>query len=476
MTNPAGKDDSERERAETSDAGYINAEVEPESFPSLTTESVGVDAAQLAGISNNVGSSVAEDATQEIPMDIDMPSESTVTVAALSGSVNPLETVSAQKAVADTKNEKENELLNEQKGDGDRQFETYVSADENNHHTEALLSVNPEGFGGGKPTQADGFNQSFSFDPNYGDGGDSGAEEEQVAFMKELENFFKERSWEFKPPKFYGEGLNCLKLWRTVTRLGGYDQVTSCKLWRQVGESFKPPKTCTTVSWSFRCFYEKALLEYEKHKVRTGELHVPISSFPEPTTVDNQGGGNQASGPGRARRDAAARAMQGWHSQRMLGNGEVGDPVIKDKVPISLIKREKNLKSTAAFKRKKSSSMERAAKVAHSKLGKPQADLMVVDVGSPADWVKINVRTMKDCFEVYALVPGLLREEVHVQSDPAGRLIISGEPEQPDNPWGVTPFKKVITLPSRIDPHQTSAVVTLHGQLFVRAPFEQVDL
>lgn len=36
-----------------------------------------------------------------------------------------------------------------------------------------------------------------------------------------------------------------------------------------------------------------------------------------------------ASGSGRARRDAAARAMQGWHSQRLLGNGEVGDPIIK---------------------------------------------------------------------------------------------------------------------------------------------------
>lgn len=66
----------------------------------------------------------------------------------------------------------------------------------------------------------------------------------------------------------------------------------------------------------------------------------------------------------------------------------------------------------------------------------------VVDVGPPADWVKINIRqtvcafkscslsflsvqiiyietdwywsvwVQKDCFEVYALVPGLLREEV----------------------------------------------------------------
>lgn len=42
-----------------------------------------------------------------------------------------------------------------------------------------------------------------------------------------------------------------------------------------------------------------------------------------------QVGGNQSSGSGRARRDAAARAMQGWHSQRLLGNGEVGDPIIK---------------------------------------------------------------------------------------------------------------------------------------------------
>lgn len=36
-------------------------------------------------------------------------------------------------------------------------------------------------------------------------------------------------------------------------------------------------------------------------------------------------------------------------------------------------------------------------------------------------------------------------------------------------------FDQVVSLPSRIDPHQTSAVVTLHGQLFVRVPFEQYD-
>lgn len=38
---------------------------------------------------------------------------------------------------------------------------------------------------------------------------------------------------------------------------------------------------------------------------------------------------NQAPGSGRARRDAAARAMQGWHAHRLLGSGEVADPIIK---------------------------------------------------------------------------------------------------------------------------------------------------
>lgn len=322
----------------------------------------------------------------------------------------------------------------------------------------------------------EGLNHCFLPDPDLGEGYDSGTEEEQAAFMNELANFFKEKGLEFKPPKFYGLGLNCLKLWRAVIRLGGYDTVTSCKLWRQVGESFKPPKTCTTVSWSFRCFYEKALLDYERHKVHGGELNVPVTPQGGPMTTENQVGSNQASGSGRARRDAAARAMQGWHSQRLLSNGEVGDAVIKDnRNSAPFQKREKQLKSLGVLKRKKSSSLDRAVKVAHPKVDNPQLrlDTMVDDVGPRADWVKINVQRTNECFEVYALVPGLLREEIHVQTDPAGRLVIAGKPEQPDNPWGVTPFKKIITLPSRIDPHQTSAVFTLHGQLFVRLPFEQ---
>uniref|UniRef100_J3LGF7 ARID domain-containing protein n=2 Tax=Oryza brachyantha TaxID=4533 RepID=J3LGF7_ORYBR len=310
-------------------------------------------------------------------------------------------------------------------------------------------------------------NQPVEPDP-FLDGDDSGTEEEQAAFMVELERFHREHGLEFKPPKFYGKGLNCLKLWRQVAHLGGHEQVTICKLWRQVGETFRPPKTCTTVSWSFRIFYEKALLEYEKYKVQTGQLQVPLSALPQPGGTNREIGMNQSSSA-RVRRDAAARAMHGWHAHRLLTNSIYGDQNLKEKesIPSS---------SRGVLKRKKASSPECAIKVSRTKINKSQDDSMVTDVGEPAEWVKINVRQTKDCFEIYALVPGLLREEVHVQSDPAGRLVITGDPEQPDNPWGITPFKKVVNLPLRIDPHQTSAVVTLHGQLFVRAPFGHADM
>ncbi|GER39284.1 ARID/BRIGHT DNA-binding domain-containing protein [Striga asiatica] len=309
---------------------------------------------------------------------------------------------------------------------------------------------------------------------------DNGTPEEQAAFMKMIESFYRERATDFKQPKFYGQPLNCLKLWRAVIRLGGYDRVTGSKLWRQVGESFHPPKTCTTVSWTFRIFYEKSLLEYEKHKIQSGELELPVDALNEASGADTEvGNGFQGAGSGRARRDSAARAMQGWHVQRLFDNGEVGEP---DKGISNTTKREKIVKAIGSLvferldlgplKHKRPSEVENPAKATRVEASK-QLATTVVDVGPPADWVKINVRQTKDSFEVYALVPGLLREEVRVQSDPAGRLVITGQPEQVDNPWGITPFKKVISLPSRIDPLQTSAVVSLHGRLFVRVPLEQ---
>uniref|UniRef100_A0A1J3CJK7 AT-rich interactive domain-containing protein 5 n=1 Tax=Noccaea caerulescens TaxID=107243 RepID=A0A1J3CJK7_NOCCA len=297
---------------------------------------------------------------------------------------------------------------------------------------------------------------------------EAGTREDQEGFIKEVEAFHKENFLEFKAPKFYGQPLNCLKLWRAVIKLGGYDVVTTSKLWRQVGESFHPPKTCTTVSWTFRIFYEKALLEYEKRLRQNGELNLPGALVPS-SGLEKEASSHQGSvGSGRARRDAAARAMQGWHAHRLLGSGEVTEPNVKDK-GLNSTPKQKNLKNIGVQKQKTPTGMDPALSHETDK----QSSAEVIDVGTPADWVKINVRETKDCFEIFALVPGLLREEVRVQSDPAGRLVIAGQPEQLDNPWGITPFKKIVNFPARIDPLHTSAVVSLHGRLFVRVPFEQ---
>uniref|UniRef100_A0A2P2KFP3 Uncharacterized protein MANES_05G129200 n=1 Tax=Rhizophora mucronata TaxID=61149 RepID=A0A2P2KFP3_RHIMU len=125
-------------------------------------------------------------------------------------------------------------------------------------------------------------------DIEMGEADESGTPEERAAFMKELETFHRDNALEFKPPKFYGEPLNCLKLWRAVIKLGGYEVVTASKLWRQVGESFHPPKTCTTVSWTFRIFYEKALLEYERHKRQNGELQLLGSPLHQSTSAEKE--------------------------------------------------------------------------------------------------------------------------------------------------------------------------------------------
>ncbi|KAM0041780.1 putative transcription factor & chromatin remodeling ARID family [Helianthus debilis subsp. tardiflorus] len=225
----------------------------------------------------------------------------------------------------------------------------------------------------------------------------AGTQKDQEIFAQEVDAVYREKGLEFKPPKFYGQPLNCLK---TVIKLGGYDRVTGSKLWRRVGEAFHPPKTCTTVSWTFRQFYEKALLEYERHKIQIGELEFPLSTvFPDAANVDNEANGHQTPGSGRARRDAAARAMQGWHAQRLLGFSE-------EKNSSSSPKRKKSLRSIGSIKQKRPSEMDYSVKAARTETSRQlrlnhrflsilSTQLVVTtiaDVGPPANWVKINVR------------------------------------------------------------------------------------
>ncbi|XP_015159542.1 AT-rich interactive domain-containing protein 5-like [Solanum tuberosum] len=180
---------------------------------------------------------------------------------------------------------------------------------------------------------------------------DEGSPEDQAAFIGKLGTFYREKAMELKLPKFYGHSLNCLKLWRSVIKLGGYDRVTRLKLWRQMGDSFNPPKTCTTVSWTFCGFYEKLLLPYERHRTQNGELQLPIAAPPVSWGVDNEGSDYQSSASGRVVRDSAARCRLGWQEQHLLGYGEVAEPIVKDRNANNMPKRAKSLKNSGKIVR-----------------------------------------------------------------------------------------------------------------------------
>ncbi|GMI74716.1 hypothetical protein HRI_001140900 [Hibiscus trionum] len=272
-------------------------------------------------------------------------------------------------------------------------------------------------------------------------------EEGRAAFVKDVEAFYKGNNLEFRLPKFYKKDLNLLKLWNAVIDLGGYAKVNSCKMWKHVGELFNPPKTCTTASLIFRHYYEKALLEYEKHKKPDLQPPPSVPSLVEPISVVSPlPDGTQAP-----------------------DNGEVCH-IIKDKSSSPAPKSDNQPKTSGSLKRKRPSAMERGAETRPS-FGR--FGTMLFDIGAPADNVTVKVKKTDNSYEVYALIPGCLPHEVNVESDPAGLfVVISGEPKVLDDPWGVASFKKVVRFPSRIDPSKTSAVVTERVQVYVCAPFE----
>ncbi|KAG5571937.1 hypothetical protein H5410_061703 [Solanum commersonii] len=246
---------------------------------------------------------------------------------------------------------------------------------------------------------------------------DEGSLKDQATFLVKLGRFYREKAMKFKPPKFYGHHLNFLKLWRSMIRLGGYDPI---------------------------------LLQYKRDRTQNRELQLPIALPPGFLGVDNEGSGYQISTSGRAVRDSDARCRLGWKEQHLLGYGEVAEPIVKDTSAYNTPKHAKSIKTSGSIKNRGQNEVEHPMKAAETETSK-QLDIQVVDVGPLVDWVQ-------------------------VQSDPAGRLVITGQPNQLNNLWGVPVFKNVVTLPARIDQLRINAIVGLHGCLHVHVPFGQQNL
>jgi hypothetical protein len=63
-------------------------------------------------------------------------------------------------------------------------------------------------------------------------------------------------------PVLGGKRLDLLKIYKTVLEAGGYEQVTLHRGWKQVGDPFHFPATCTNSAYSLKSFYTKYLVNF----------------------------------------------------------------------------------------------------------------------------------------------------------------------------------------------------------------------
>ncbi len=73
-------------------------------------------------------------------------------------------------------------------------------------------------------------------------------------------------------------------------------------------------------------------------------------------------------------------------------------------------------------------------------------------------------------FEILCLMPGFMIDEVSIKAWDDGRMQIRAQPKEPRAGalWGLKPIERLIQLPHAINAASAQALMTLHGQLFVR--------
>lgn len=98
-------------------------------------------------------------------------------------------------------------------------------------------------------------------------------------FKKKLMAFMAESGYDsFKVPQIAGRELDLYKLYTSVIRRGGYDRVSTLKLWREIVNEFKLPDSCTSASFTLRTHYQKYLYAYEK-KYFSGNTNDGLTNF-----------------------------------------------------------------------------------------------------------------------------------------------------------------------------------------------------
>ncbi|KAL4437509.1 hypothetical protein ABPG77_003490 [Micractinium sp. CCAP 211/92] len=98
-------------------------------------------------------------------------------------------------------------------------------------------------------------------------------------FMRVWKRFMLSRNLDPTPPLFHRATMDLFKLFRTVYKLGGHDEVVRQKGWARVGRMFNPPSSMTDLSFQTKRIYATKLLEFEQasRAYRAGDIAAEIA-------------------------------------------------------------------------------------------------------------------------------------------------------------------------------------------------------
>jgi ARID/BRIGHT DNA binding domain len=98
------------------------------------------------------------------------------------------------------------------------------------------------------------------------------------AFTVLLTTFMRLKRGRFKIPVFSGQELDLHQVFMEVQLRGGYDHVTSTKMWKEICRMLRLDlKGQTSASYNMRINYEKCLLDFERY-VTSGEYSVDLAA------------------------------------------------------------------------------------------------------------------------------------------------------------------------------------------------------
>lgn len=91
---------------------------------------------------------------------------------------------------------------------------------------------------------------------------------EYVNFIKELKQFHVSKGTTLQAePVLGGRRLDLYKIFQVVTAAGGFEEVTKNRGWKQVGDIFQFPSTCTNSAYILKGVYIRNLLGWEEEKL-----------------------------------------------------------------------------------------------------------------------------------------------------------------------------------------------------------------